>query len=337
MAEKRPTTSRLQFLARAYTQSSVLFAALDLELFSHVSEGRCSHEALFESLNLHPLNALRLVDACVALDLLRQEDGGLVNSPDVERYLVKGKRTYAAPWMNFTRPRAADWLNLTEHLQDPVPPSRLGRGVDMSVEQARRYHGATYSVGMGAGRLFCRQVDLSGRRHLLDLGGGSGAYCINAVKAFDGLRATVLDLPGVVEVAQEFIADNGVEDLVDAVAGDFTQANFPSCDVVLMASNLPMYGAEGIGQVVGKSFRALDDGGEMHLVGEMLEDDRSGPLDAALWGLQEVFRRSEGRAHSESEVRGYFAAAGFENVETNDFVPGVLRRVSGTKPTTSNQ
>ena len=41
-----------------------------------------------------------------------------------------------------------------------------------TVEQARAYHEATYSIGMGAGRLFDRQVDLTGRRKILDLGGG---------------------------------------------------------------------------------------------------------------------------------------------------------------------
>ena len=42
--------------------------------------------------------------------------------------------------------------------------------------------------GLAAGlrRDFCREVDLTGRQRLLDLGGGSGAYSINAVQRFDG-------------------------------------------------------------------------------------------------------------------------------------------------------
>ena len=69
---------------------------------------------------------------------------------------------------------------------------RLGKYGEFTVEKARAYHKATYSIGMGAGRRFSRQVDLSGRSRLMDLGGGSGAYSIVATEKFEGLKAVVL-------------------------------------------------------------------------------------------------------------------------------------------------
>src|SRR3546814_9538466 len=80
----------------------------------------------------------------------------------------------------------------------------------MTVAEAARYHRATYSIGLGAGRLFARQVDLSGARSMIDIGGGSGAYCIGACRANPELRAIVLDLPPVVEAARGFIAEQGL-------------------------------------------------------------------------------------------------------------------------------
>ena len=329
---RRVDTSRLQFMARAYCQSAVLFAALDLELFSHVSRGASTIESLARAMGTSELNAERLVVACLALGLLEKQGDELTNAPDAERYLVSDKKTYAGPWMTFTRPNVGRWFELTELLREQEPPHRLGLSLDISADEAREYHRATYSIGMGAGRRFCSQVDLSGRKRLLDLGGGSGAYCINAVQAFEGLEAVVLDLPGVTVAAREFIERNGVEDRVSTLAGDFTTAEFPACDVVLMASNLPMYNEEVIAAVVAKAFAALEPGGEMHLIGEMLSADGCGPLDAALWGLQEVLRHSEGKAHTVTQCLGYFERAGFERVRRDDFVPGVLVRVSGRKP-----
>ena len=61
-----------------------------------------------------------------------------------------------------------------------------------TVERAREYHQATYSIGMGAARRFHRQVDLSGRSKIMDLGGGSGCYCIVAATAGPGIKAEVL-------------------------------------------------------------------------------------------------------------------------------------------------
>jgi cyclopropane fatty-acyl-phospholipid synthase-like methyltransferase len=175
-------------------------------------------------------------------------------------------------------------------------------------------------------------VDLSGRKLLLDLGGGSGAYSINAVQSYSGLRAVVFDLPPVVEVARDYLAEAGVADRVTAQAGDFTRDPFPvGVDAIVMASNLPIYDEGVIAGVIARAFDALEPGGEMHLVGEMLSDDRSGPVDAAMWGLSEALNHSGGKAHTIVQCRGYFSAAGFTAIADAVFVDGVLHRVTGTK------
>jgi len=266
------------------------------------------------------------------MDLLHLDQGRLRNAADAERFLVQGERNYAGPWIQFTRPRWPEWGRLTEHLQSREETVLSADMTAMTVERARSYHQATYSIGMGAGHRFAKHVDLSGRRQLLDLGGGSGAYSIVATRKFPGLRATVLDLPAVVEVTREFVAAAGAQERVDTLAGDFTSTEFPSADVVLMASNLPQYSSEIIGTVVAKAFAALEPGGEMHLIGEMLAADGVGPLGPALWGLAEAVAHTTGRAHSESECVGYFRRAGFERVHADPFVAGTLTRVSGFKP-----
>src|SRR6185437_952076 len=126
------------------------------------------------------------------------------------------------------------------------------------------------------------------------------------------------------------IAANKAEDRVSALAGDFTESGFPQgVDVVVMASNLPQYEPALIRLVVAKAFSALVPGGEMHLIGETLHDDRRGPLSAALWGLNEGVYGSTGRADTEGEVKGYLCDAGFADVAVHPFVPGVLSRVAG--------
>ena len=331
-APEKLDSTRLQHMARAYCDSALLWAALDLHLFTHVAAGAADNAAVAAACAISPLNADRLVSCLLALDLLRYDDRRrLVNAPDVAKFLVRDQPGYAGPWMRFTRADVAGWMNLTELLRSPDPPKPLGMYADLTVEAARAYHQGTASIGMGAGRRFCRQVNLAGRRHLLDLGGGSGAYSINAVQTVPGLRATVLDLPPVVVVTAEYLARHGVTDRVDTIGGDFTADPFPACDVVVMASNLPIYDETVIGAVVAKAFAALEPGGEMHLVGEMLDDDGVGPLDASLWGMQEILYHSGGKAHSRTQVQGYFTAAGFEAVACHEFVPGVLVRVSGRK------
>ena len=326
----RPDTTRLQRMARAYTETAVLWAALDVGLFTAVAQGATDEDAVAEACSISPLNAERLVVCCLSLDLLRVEDGRLVNPPDVARFLVRGEPTYAGPWMTFTRRDVPGWFRIAELMTDGPEPTLLGMYDDLTVERARKYHEATYSIGMGAGRRFVRTVDLTGRTRLLDLGGGSGAYSINVVQHHPDMTAVVFDLPPVVEVTREFLADNGVAERVETIGGDFTADSLPDdCDVVVMASNLPIYDADVIAGVVARAHDALLPGGEMHLIGEMLDDDRRGPVDAAMWGMNELMCGGRGRAHTVAECIGYFERAGFRDVEVTEFVPRTLQRVSG--------
>ncbi len=64
---------------------------------------------------------------------------------------------------------------------------------------------------------------------------------------------------------------------METLPGDFTKTPFPTdVDVAVMASNLPIYNEEMIQLVVQKAHDALLPGGEFHLVGEMVDNDRCG-------------------------------------------------------------
>ena len=333
MSEKTPlTTTRLQKIALAYWESAALMAAVELDIFTAIARGHDTVPSLAAAVGISARNTERLSTVLVAQTLLERDGERLRNAPDVARFLVKDSERFAGPWILFTKPRWNAYGELGERLRRHEE-NRLGAYESFTVEDARRYHAATYSIGRGAARLFSRSVDLAGRRKLLDLGGGSGAYSIVATETFPGLKAVVLDLPPVAEVAREYIAANGATDRVATLPGDFTRTPFPNdVDVVVMASNLPQYEPPLIRLVVSKAFAALLPGGEMHLIGETLDDDRQGPLSAALWGLNEAVYGSTGVAHTESEVRGYLEGAGFIDVAIHPFVPGVLTRVSGRKP-----
>jgi predicted nicotinamide N-methyase len=333
MAEKpRLDTTRLQNIAQAYWQSAALMAAVELDVFSAIAHGHDTIPMAAKAAGISERNAERLLTALSAMTLLTRDGERFANAPDVQRFLVKDGKRYAGPWILFTKPRWAAYGELSQRLR-ATTENRLGAYESFTVDDARRYHAATYSIGMGAARLFSRSVDLSGRRKMLDLGGGSAAYSIVATKTFPGLKAIVLDLPPVAIVAQEYIAANDAGDRVTTLPGDFTRTPFPQgVDVVVMASNLPQYEPDLIRLVVGKAFNALVAGGEMHLIGETLHDDRRGPLSAALWGLNEAVYGSTGVAHTESEVKSYLQGAGFTEVTVHPFVPGVLSRVAGRKP-----
>jgi len=337
MSERRSgvDTVRLQRISKAFWESAALMSAVELDVFTAIAGGADTIPTLAAAVGIEPLNAERLLVVLTAMDLLSRSDERFANAADVDRFLVRGRPGYAGPWMLFGKPRWDGWGRLTEHLRLPSDQRRVLGMYDASftVERARAYHEATYSIGMGAARRFHRQVSLAGRRRIMDLGGGSGCYCIVAAERYPDITAVVLDLPPVVVVTREYLQTNGVADRVAAEACDFTRDPLPpDADVAIMASNLPQYDRPIIASVVRRVYDALLPGGEFHLIGEMLDADGRGPLAPALWGLSEAVNDSTGLAHSVTECIGYLEAAGFHAVAAHEFIPETLTRVTGVKP-----
>jgi O-methyltransferase/methyltransferase family protein len=329
---KKVGTVRLQNLSYAHKQAAVLMAAVELDLFTHVSRGSSRLPELAEALTISEVNAERLLVACSALDLIVKSGDIYENAPDVERFLVKDKPTYIGPWMLFPLMDFEKWRDLGAALKSSDRPKTLGLYETLTDEMAVEYHNATYSVGLGAGMLFARDVDMSNRSLILDLGGGSGAYCIAAVQKYPHLQAVVLDFETVCKVTDRFIAEWGMSDSITTHPGDFTRDQLPQgADLMIMASNLPQYSDGMLIQIMTKAYNSLKPGGEFHLVGETLNDEKTGPLGPALWGVHEALFGSEGRSHSESEVRHYLETAGFSDISVNEFIPGSLSRITGTK------
>ena len=105
-------TSRLQGIARAYTESAVLYTAIDVELFTHVRNGADTEEALAAATGLRPIDVDRLVTCALSMDLLRWADDGerLVNAPDTDLYLVPANwpGVRREHWMALLRARAIE-------------------------------------------------------------------------------------------------------------------------------------------------------------------------------------------------------------------------------------
>ena len=162
---RRPDTVRLQRISKAFWESAALMSAVELNVFTAIANGANTIDTLAEAVGIEPVNAERLLTALTAMTLLERNGDVFRNADDVDRFLVEGKPTYAGPWMLFGKPRWEGWGNLTEHLKvREGEQRRLGMYDEtFTVERARDYHEATYSIGMGAARRFHKQVDLSGR------------------------------------------------------------------------------------------------------------------------------------------------------------------------------
>jgi hypothetical protein len=322
---------RINEMSLAFQQAGVLWAGIELELFTRISEGATTLGEIAKAVGSRPETTDRMLAACLALGLLEEKDGRYSNPPDVERYLVKGKPTYHGDWALYHKGDYERWRDLASVVR---PPKDFYQRVREDPKVARQLTVAGYHSSISAGQKFARECDLSSMSLLLDLGGGSGVYSIMACRKYPNLRAIVFDVPTVCAVAGEFIAQAGLSDRITTHPGDYVADRYPSgADAILICGTLEPRSTEDHEIVLRKAFDALPRGGKLFLIINMLDDDGKGPLEAVLSNLGHVFTSGPwGRIHRASEIARMLSAAGFVDAVFEDFVPGTYRRVVARKP-----
>jgi len=330
-ATPRIGIKRINEMSIAYQQAGVLWAAIELELFTRVSEGINELSQLATALRVEPEALERLLTACLALNLLEERDSSYYNPPDVDRYLVKGKPTYHGEWALFHKGGYEQWKNLAAALRPPADPYQRIRE---DGKAAREMTVAGYYSSIKAGQKFAREYDLSPYSLLLDLGGGSGVYSIMACQHYPNLHAIVFDVPTVCVVADEFITQAGLSERIKTWPGDYIKDEYPpGVDMILLCGTLEPLTSQEHEIVLKRAFDHLPPGGGIVLIINMLEDDRSGPLEAVLSNLGHVFSPGKwGRIHTATDLARFMTRAGFIDLTFSDFAPGTYRMLTARKP-----
>ncbi len=184
-----------------------------------------------------------------------------------------------------------------------------------------------HAKSVGPASVWAEKIDLSHYFHLLDIGGGSGIYAINAVKRWQNLKATVFELSHIVEITNSYVKKTSVS----AAHGNFWNDSFPESDIHFFSDIFHDWTEENCSLLARKSFDSLPEGGRIILHELPLNDEKTGPLRTAIFQFS-VIRWTAGRQYSKSELIGFLKDAGFCQLE---FIPtGYLdwALITGVKP-----
>ncbi len=190
-----------------------------------------------------------------------------------------------------------------------------------------------FNVAMGLAPRAVKEIDLRGRKTLLDLGGGPGTWAIHFCLANPGLRATVFDLPATRPFAEKTIARFGLSDRVDFQGGDYLKDEVRgSYDVAWLSQVLHGEGPDACREMVRKAVGALVPGGLILVHEFILDNNLAGPLHPALFSLNMLAGTQAGRSYSEQQIMDMLAEAGAKDLRRLPFSPpGQSGIVAGTK------
>ncbi|MDX2086424.1 MAG: methyltransferase [Kofleriaceae bacterium] len=168
-------------------------------------------------------------------------------------------------------------------------------------------HAHSFALAMRAMPAFA----FDGVHRLLDVGGGSGSYAIAALSQTPQLRASLLDLPPVCDVALGYAEQHGVRARLELVGADMFQTAFPTGhDRILFSDIFHDWDDDDCKLLSRRAFEALPPGGKLWLHEMLLDDTKAGPATAAAYSMIMVFVTA-GKQRTARELVEIAMSAGF--------------------------
>ncbi len=314
----RRRARKLFDLCAGFVYTQVLLACVELDLFRLLADGPQRADELAARLNLSPEAARRLLEAGVALELVRHDrddrfglgplGAALLGNPGIPAMVRHHRMLYAdlADPVGLLRGEASETA-LSEYWSYAARAEPADAGGD-SV--------AGYSELMSASQPFVANQVLAcysfkGHKRLLDVGGGQGTFLTAIGERCPHLDLMLFDLPAVAERARVRFADTALAGRVSVTGGDFLRDPLPrGADVATLVRIVHDHDDAVAARILAAVYEALEPGGTLVVAEPMARTRGAEPVGGAYFGFYLLAMRS-GRPRSPKELAALLRDAGF--------------------------
>ena len=289
------------------------------------------------SLGLRLRAAEALLLTAVAARLLDRDEETYALSAVGRAYLVRSAPTSWCGYLDYiaAHPQLISYVDVRAALLNDAPRLHNGRELfelhrDDS-QQAENFTRWMHSVAVSPSHAWPAAVDLSQAQRLLDIAGGSGAHAIGVAKRWPHLAVTLLDLPNVCALADEYIRQAELSERVVTRASDMWHDAYPDADVHFYSQIFHDWSPGECRELASKSWAALPPGGQIIVHEVLYDDDKCGPLRAASVNVLMSLLYARGQQYSGAELAEFLIQAGFSGVRWQR-TSGYWGVVVGRKP-----
>lgn len=315
MAQPPPASAQVLQLASSRYVAKPLYVAAKLGIADLLVAGPQSVEELARRTGTHAPSLYRVLRCLAGVGIFRETDGCAFELTPAAQTLVTGEGSLRPMVMWVGDPRLDHvWEAFLWSVQTGQPAVEKVHGKPVfkwlsdEPDLAQLFNDAMSSNAAVRYAAVVAAYDFSGIRRLVDVGGGHGALMAAILKANPGLKGAVYDLPAVIEGTGRRLAEWGVADRCQAIAGDiFREA--PAADAHLMSSVLHDWDDERCGLILRNCHRAAEPNARL-LIMEMVATPANEPSFAKLLDMQ-MLTMTGGRERTEAEYKELLRGAGY--------------------------
>ena len=307
----------------AYQVSMALKGAVELELFTHISDGAASAAELAKRAEASEKGIRVLCDFLTVTGFLSKQDGSYSLQPNAAFFLSKRSPAYMGSAIFFI----AHEFQLS-HFSDVASAVRRGGAPagEASVEpenpiwvEFAKYMAPITAIAAGS---VAKLTARPGPMKVLDIAAGPGAYGIEIAKQNPEAEIYALDWEMVLEVSVEHARQAGVADRYHTIAGSAFEVDLGSgYDLVLLPNFLHHFDRPTNVQLLRKLRGAMKPGGRAATIEFVPNEDRVSPPAAATFSIIMLTNTTGGDAYTFAELDKMFREAGFGESRKYDIPP----------------
>ena len=300
-------------LSGYYWKTCVLHAGVKLDVFTIIGDQQLTAEQISRKLNGSQKGLERLLNALVAMALLSKTDEKYANTPSSLDFLSKVSAKYIGHIIMHHHHLMESWSNLDQSVQSGQPIR--SRSSFSNEEWRESFLLGMFNMAMNIAPLLVPKIELSTRRHLLDLGGGPGTYAIHFCLNNPQLEATVFDLPTTRPFAEKMIKKFNLADRIRFKEGNYLEDEIKgNYDTAWLSHILHGEGPDACQKIIQKAVAVLEPGGLIVVHDFILNNTMDGPLFPALFSLNMLLGTSSGQSYSEKQISDMLTGAGVKDI-----------------------
>jgi predicted O-methyltransferase YrrM len=288
MTKTNPSMSpeKIFNLGFGFFASKVLLTAVELEVFTVLSDKEMTAEELGQALKLHPRGLYDFFDTLLSLGFLERTGNGAMakyrNTAETALFLDKNKPQYVGGILEMASQRLYRfWHDLPHALKTGKPQNEVKHSQKPMFEELyedlprlEQFMGAMTGISRGNFMALAEKVDFSPYKTLCDVGGATGILSLIVAKKYQHLQCLSFDLPQVEPIAKKHIAQEGMSGRIKTVAGDFFKDKLPKADVITMGMILHDWNLDNKKHLMRLAYEALPKGGALIAVENIIDDER---------------------------------------------------------------
>jgi predicted O-methyltransferase YrrM len=305
-------------LSGYYWKSCTLHAAVKLDVFTAIGNQRVTSKQIAAKLGSDNSSLQRLLNALTAMALLSKTGNTFSNTSAAKSFLSKDSNSYIGHIIMHHHHLMESWTHLDQAVKTGQP---VRKRTSFSDEERREsFLLGMFNMAMTVAPQLVPLIDLGGRKHLLDLGGGPGTYAIHFCMNNPRLTATVFDLPASRPFAEKTIKNFDLTERIDFDAGNYLEDPITGrYDVAWMSHILHGEGPDDCREIIKKTAAVLEPGGLIIIHDFILNNSMDGPLFPALFSLNMLLGTPSGQSYSEEQIADMLADVGAKDIRRIPF------------------